>query len=191
MVCEKGINDMKIGWIKEDEWNERVYRTWAHMLERCYCKKYQEKHPTYKGCYVCERWLKLSAFVEDIVKIENYEYWLNNPNERIALDKDIKSNNKNKCYCLEKCMFVNPRENSKQALKNENRKRLFDKEHPNSKEVLQYDKNMNFIKKWNCISTASKELNISKTAIANCLKGLTNSAGGFKWIYVGGNEIEY
>ena len=33
------------------------------------------------------------------------------------MDKDIKSNGKNKCYCLEECVFITNEENAKQARK--------------------------------------------------------------------------
>ena len=120
IVYGKGINDMEHGWTKANEWNKRVYRTWHRMFVRCYSSKYHEKQPTYIGCTVCNRWLRLSNFVEDIVKIPNYEYWLNNPNKRVALDKDIKSNGQNKCYCLEQCQFVSQTDNNKQAMSTRN-----------------------------------------------------------------------
>lgn len=110
-----GINDMPYGWTTKSELNRRIYGCWRGFLHRCYNKKYQKKYPTYKSCYVCDRWLLLSNFVEDIVKIEGYKYWLEHPNERVALDKDIKSNGNNKCYCLEQCMFVAIETNTKQA----------------------------------------------------------------------------
>ena len=46
------------------------------MITRCYSKKYHEKEPTYKECYVCDKWLKLSGFVEEISKIPNYNKWV-------------------------------------------------------------------------------------------------------------------
>ena len=98
MVYNIGINDMPKGWKRKTEWNLRVYNTWQSMLMRCYSNKYLEKYPTYKDCTVCNRWLVLSNFVDDVKLIDNYEYWLNRPNQRISLDKDIKSNGKNKCY---------------------------------------------------------------------------------------------
>ena len=129
MVHGVGINDMPYGWRKESELNYRIYDGWKHMLERCYSEKYQEKFPTYKGCYVCERWLRLSNFVEDISKIDNYELWINNPKKYIALDKDIKNNGNNKCYCFEQCMFVTNEKNVKQSNKtmdyNKIKKELF------------------------------------------------------------------
>ena len=114
MVCNKGVNDMPRGWLN-DKHNRRIYETWRGMLERCYNEQYQSKHTTYKGCTVCNEWLKLSGFVKDLPLIEGYNYWLSHPYERVALDKDIKSGGTNKEYCLEQCMFVANAENARQA----------------------------------------------------------------------------
>ena len=115
LIYNKGISDMPYGWTEKNKENHRIYQTWKGMIERCYSNKYQERYTTYKGCYVCERWLKLSNFVEDISKIDNYELWLSDRNYQ--LDKDIKSNGINKCYCLEQCMFTTQKENTRQANK--------------------------------------------------------------------------
>ena len=39
------------------------------------------------------------------------------------------------------------------------------------KPIIQYDKNMIFIKTWKSISEASRELDINKHSIIQCLKG--------------------
>lgn len=114
LVYNVGINDMPNGWTTENKLNKRIYDCWNGMIRRCYSEKCHKKHQTYKDCYVCERWLKLSNFVEDISKIDGYEYWLMNPNKRIALDKDIKVNG-NKRYCLENCIFTTISNNSRQS----------------------------------------------------------------------------
>lgn len=48
-----------------------------------------------------------------------------------------------------------------------------------SYQILQYDLNMNFIKKWNSLSEASNELKISIGNMSSCLNGRRNNAGGF------------
>ena len=90
-VCKVGINDMKGKWhcsskcITDRQFYERrVYNLWVCMLERCYLNKY----PTYKECQVSVRWRKLSNFISDINKLPNYDLWLNNPNQRVSLDKE-------------------------------------------------------------------------------------------------------
>jgi group I intron endonuclease len=54
-----------------------------------------------------------------------------------------------------------------------------------SKPIIQYDKNMNFIKTWNSIREASVFFSNNKksTAITNCLKGLSKTAHKFIWKY--------
>jgi hypothetical protein len=51
------------------------------------------------------------------------------------------------------------------------------------KSVLQYDKDMNFIREWNSISMVTKELGIGGNSITTCCNGKYNSAGGYIWKY--------
>lgn len=53
--------------------------------------------------------------------------------------------------------------------------------------VIQYDLNMNFIKEWDSISSASKELGIGGNSITTCCRGIAKSAGGFIWKYKNDN----
>lgn len=96
-----------IGYIGEGKYkacengkDTRVYKTWHHMLERCYDKKYKEKHPTYIGCEVSE----------DFHNFQNFAKWYNDnyyeiEGERMDLDKDILVKH-NKIYSPETCIFV-------------------------------------------------------------------------------------
>lgn len=59
---------------------------------------------------------------------------------------------------------------------------------PNSKAILQFDKDMNFIKWWDCITSAVNELNISQPSISNCCRGKRKTANGYKWGYVADYE---
>ena len=123
-----GISDMPYGWISANEWNHRVYAVWANMILRG-TTKFQERHPTYKGCTICDRWLTLSNFIEDIQKIDNYDYELF-MNGELELDKDIKSNGQNKYYCLKNCMFASHEENAKQAMLTRNYDDITGENHP-------------------------------------------------------------
>ena len=116
MVQGHGINDMERGWAKENKWNYKVYRTWSHMLERCYSEKYHKKQPSYIDCLVSNRWLLLSNFVEDFPKIDGYDRE-NFLDGKLELDKDIKSDGKNKEYSLENCMLVSKIDNIKHSNK--------------------------------------------------------------------------
>ena len=76
------------------------YICWCDMLRRCYSAKLQEKHPTYKGCSVCDEWLYYSNFKKWYN--ENY-YEINNKTSQ--LDKDILIKG-NKVYSPNTCVFV-------------------------------------------------------------------------------------
>lgn len=55
---------------------------------------------------------------------------------------------------------------------------------PKSKAVNQYDMDMNFIKRWDCMADVTRELGISSSNISACCRGAGyKSAGGFKWLY--------
>ena len=200
MVCKNGINDMHRGWRIENELNERIYQCWHSMIVRCYNKKYQEKYTSYKGCYVCNKWLKLSGFIEDISKIEGYELWLNNPNKRICLDKDIKSDNNNKCYCLEECRFVTNEDNVRQSNKDmvidysseEYRKKISkSKKGKNTKgKIAQYEYNKEtkqqgeLIKIWDYAKQVEEELGIDRASISRCCNGKQKTSDGYIWKYI-------
>ena len=78
---------------------------WCNMLKRCYDPKYQEKHPTYKGCRVEDYLLNFQRICE---WIENNYYEV--PGEMMCLDKDILCKG-NKIYSRETCIFVPERIN--------------------------------------------------------------------------------
>ena len=51
------------------------------------------------------------------------------------------------------------------------------------KKIIQYDLNNNFIKKWNSIAMAHRELKIESSCICLCCKNKQRTAGGYKWKY--------
>lgn len=52
-----------------------------------------------------------------------------------------------------------------------------------SRIIIQTDLEGNFIKEWNSIISALKELNMSSGSIGECLRGKNKTAGGYKWEY--------
>lgn len=74
----------------------RAYESWRLMLKRCYCKNYQQKHPTYVGCTVNAEWLSFNNF---------YEWWKSNFVEGWQLDKDLLING-NREYGKNACLYV-------------------------------------------------------------------------------------
>ena len=99
-----GINDAdysvvryeKVGGKWKVVWECPYYRRWRSMISRCYSKKYQEKQPTYKGCSVCDEWLRFS----------NFKKWMENQKwENRALDKDFLVEG-DKVYSPSTCLFL-------------------------------------------------------------------------------------
>ena len=77
-------------------WCCPFYCKWKHMLERCYSEKHLSKHPSYKGCSVCDEWLTFSNF-KKWMEIQDWE--------GKHLDKDLLVYN-NKVYSPETCVFI-------------------------------------------------------------------------------------
>ena len=152
----------------------REYNLWGGMIARCYGN--YECWNTYEDVTVCERWLIFANFLEDLPLIEGYELWLNNPNERIALDKDIKGNG-SKVYCLENCCFVSQSDNSKEVNKRYGRNEI--------KKI--YGINISTgerTKDFDSIIEASEYFNIDKSNITACINGRRKTCGGYKWFKI-------
>lgn len=49
--------------------------------------------------------------------------------------------------------------------------------------VYQFDLDMNIIRIWESLAVASKTLNINKSCIINCCRGIYKTSGGFIWKY--------
>ena len=75
------------------------------MLMRCYDPKYQEKHPSYKGCEI-ENYLLNFQHMGEWIDENYYEV----PGEKMCLDKDILYKG-NKIYSRNTCIFVPERIN--------------------------------------------------------------------------------
>lgn len=78
------------------------YKTWSSILQRVYCKKTQERQPTYKGASICEHWHSFMAFRE-WMRVQDWE--------EKTIDKDIIVPG-NKHYSPETCCFVTHEVNS-------------------------------------------------------------------------------
>lgn len=98
-VCGIGVVDFPIG---EKGNTTKCYHLWVSMIKRCYDDKELKKHPSYKGCTVCEEWKLYS----------NFKKWFDdNYVEGYQLDKDILVKG-NKVYSPGTCCFVPNRINS-------------------------------------------------------------------------------
>lgn len=202
VVEEKGINDTYRGWTSESELNRKIYKLWSSMLRRVYCESKHNADPTYINVTLQLEWHYLSYFAKDILKIEGFdkERFLKG---EIELDKDIKSDNKNKEYSLKNCIFVEHRINSLQAIKvRDNDGHLYE-EHKNkiretminngttkgknngrAKKVQQYDLDGNLIKEWEYVKQITEQLGWDNSAICKCCNGKQKTAYGYIWKYV-------
>ena len=86
-----------------------AYNMWLSMIHRCYdknCDTYQRYGKF--GVTVCDKWLCFEYFLEDLIFIDNYNEWVNNPS-MYHIDKDYKQQNLPLCdrvYSLETCCFL-------------------------------------------------------------------------------------
>lgn len=81
------------------------YHCWQNMLERCYCNKLKDLHPSYYDISsICEEWHNFQNFAT-WHKEHKYEV-----NERLHLDKDILYAG-NKIYSPKTCLLVPQRIN--------------------------------------------------------------------------------
>jgi len=78
----------------------RVYKSWNHMLERCYSDKFHKRNPTYEDCEVDKEWHNFQNFAK---WYEDNYYEIEG--EVMHLDKDILIKH-NKIYSPENCIFV-------------------------------------------------------------------------------------
>ena len=97
---------------KENIVYRKIYGIWKNMNDRCYKETYRYyKNYGLKGVYVCKRWHELNNFIEDIDKIDGFDFDLF-INGNLTLDKDSKIKNNN-VYSLENCRFITKEENNK------------------------------------------------------------------------------
>ena len=78
----------------------KEYKSWNHMLERCYSKKLHKRRPSYVGCTVCDSWIYFQQYAE---WYDQNFYQIKG--KRMHLDKDILVRN-NKIYSPKNCIFV-------------------------------------------------------------------------------------
>lgn len=120
-----------VGYMGQGDWKSKEngkatkeYKTWLHMISRCYSSRTHKRSPTYKDVIVCERWHCFQNFCEDIKELNGYEQWINSGG--YELDKDIICEKENiipKIYSPDTCMFVKKCENLSESTSRNNRLR--------------------------------------------------------------------
>lgn len=163
---------------------------WVDKNKEYYKQYHQEKYKEYKSNYPwkfvlrgiknrCEnknvseykyyggRGIKCEITVEEIkFLMERDGYW---NMKRPSLDRIDNDEN----YTIYNCRFIECSENSLKM--NEDHNRL--------KPILQFDKQGNFIREWESIAKACRELKILKQSIIPVLKNKRKTSGGFIWRY--------
>lgn len=152
----------------------KQYSAWHGMIARCYSN--YERYHTYDNTIVCDRWLVFSNFLEDLPLIEGYELWLNNSNQAITLDKDLKQQEvKNKVYSLETCCFVTQSDNTKEM-----HSRNIQGKNIQGKNIETGE----YTRIFNSIREAEREMKMSHGCINRCLNGIYKQTGGYIWYKV-------
>jgi len=115
--------------------------------------------------------LQKTFFVHRLVAIT----FICNPKNKLEVNhiNGIKNDNN-----IENLEWVTGKENRAHAL--ENNLAWIGKSHPKSKQVLQYSKEGNFIKKWDSIGDASRSGFLHK-GISGCINGRCKTHRGYVW----------
>ena len=87
---------------REQLWACPFYVKWMQMLQRCFCKEYKERKPSYRGVSCCSEWLLFSNFKK---WMEQHDYLGK------ELDKDLLICG-NKIYSPDSCCFISRKINS-------------------------------------------------------------------------------
>jgi len=90
-----------LGEIRTSKGNEKPYKIWNSMLQRCYSPKKLKTSPSYIGCSVCDEWLNFTNFLK---------WYKANYLEGMELDKDSLIEG-NKIYSPNTCKFISSFEN--------------------------------------------------------------------------------
>lgn len=109
-------------------------------------------------------------YLTDEKYLSIYNNWLNNDCLK-ELKPSFDRIDRNKGYYFENLQIMTWGENNSKGRKE------------NYKKVNQYDLSGNYIKTFNSIVEASKEVNVYKSNISACCKGKYKTSAGYKWKY--------
>ena len=85
--------------------NERIYKVWGSILQRCYSDTYHRtKTENYKGVVVCDEWKDLQNFAE-WWESNDFSNFVDDKGKSYQIDKDLLSFG-DKVYSPKTCCFV-------------------------------------------------------------------------------------
>lgn len=114
------------------------------------------------------------------------EHFIPNPENKPCIDHINTDKTDNR---IENLRWVTQKENVNNPLsinkmkQNHHLKNRFGKLNPHSIPILQFTKDGELIRKWDCIKDVERELNFSGGYVGNCCKGKKQIAYGYKWKY--------
>ncbi|USK82631.1 hypothetical protein LHV56_12455 [Peribacillus frigoritolerans] len=157
-----------VGYTYKGATNSIYYKTWNHMLERCYNENFHA-YPRYggSGVKVCDRWLHLKLFEEDVKKLPNHDLFVAEPS-KYSLDKDMVGNKM--IYSPETCTFANATDQSR------NRR--------NVRPIYAISKESGQRTRFESVRHCEQVLGIPNQNIDKVLKGKRKSAGGYTYEYI-------
>ena len=175
------------GLYQVSDWGNVRSLNYRHTKEICNLKQEVVKDG-YKRIVLCHK-VKKKYLIHRLVA----EAFIPNPDNKPLVDHiiPISEGGSNELSNLRWCTYEenlsNPdtHKNRSKSLSGDNNPMygVSGSKHPNAKEIYQFDKNNNLIKKWPCIKEASTALNINRCCIQDCCRNRSKTAGGFIWKY--------
>ena len=95
------LNIGYLGHFDKKPYYKQAYQLWSNMLKRCYDKNDPKGYYT-KGVVVDPHWHCFSNFLNDLPKLEGFNFWVTN--QKYQLDKDTIGDGKT--YSKETCAFI-------------------------------------------------------------------------------------
>lgn len=169
----------------DKEWKVLNYKSKKYVTVKMKSKilKCSISHCGYKQAQLSKNGKIVSKTIHRLVA----EAFIPNPDNLPCVNHIDCNKMNNNVDNLEWCTYsYNEKHAFKNGLLKIHTKGKFSKDSYVAKAVNQYDLEGNFIKQWDCISDATRELHIDGGRITKCCqhKKYCHSAGGFKWEYL-------